>query len=696
LTSRRWTPALLFLVCAGCPSPGAKVNDAAAQATSAAEPNEIAELLFDGGLRGGWQESGTASRQIVPGQSARVKFGNSNEWVLTKTGLSGRFGAVLFRVREPVGEGEFLEVVLGSADGRKFPHVKLKPDHRTSLGDGWTQVRVPMVEVNPGDAAFDRVVLRPFRPFVDDWVDLDKIALAVVGKDAPPPPGATVATAPGAKRSRVRVACDAKASPISPFIYGIAFGQDWSKLGATARRWGGNSVTRYNWETHFSNKAQDWFFENYAQEPYTKYFAESAAFGVPSALTVPIIGWVAKDATAYPFPVSVYGAQQKVDPYRPDVGNGVDPKGKPVAPGPPTRTSVVAPPEWIGRWVSTIRAADGAGKHSVYEYILDNEPMLWSTTHRDIHPDPLGYDELLDRTIAYGTAIRKADPSALIAGPAEWGWSGYFYSSKDLDGAARHLDRTAHGNVPLVEWYLGKLAEQEKKTGVRILDVLDVHYYPQEANVYSGAADRATQLLRLRSTRSLWDPSYVDESWIHETVRLLPRMKEWVDKNYPGRGLSLGEWSFGGDKDVTGALATAEALGRFAQFGVTSAFYWGAPPADSQSKFGYLAYRNFDGHGGRFLDSFVPTQPLEGASLFVSRDVDGKHLVLVAVNLSADDAVGADVDIGSCGIVESRQAYVYTGSSGALAPGGTKKDETTIISQTLPPWSITAIDVRLH
>ena len=46
----------------------------------------------------------------------------------------------------------------------------------------------------------------------------------------------------------------------------------------------------------------------------------------------------------------------------------------------------------------------------------------------------------------------------------------------------------------------------------------------------------------------LWDPSYVDESWIKEPVKLLPRMREWVDENYPARGLSIGEWSFGGRK----------------------------------------------------------------------------------------------------------------------------------------------------
>ena len=75
-------------------------------------------------------------------------------------------------------------------------------------------------------------------------------------------------------------------------------------------------------------------------------------------------------------------------------------------------------PEDVGDFVKKVRAYEKKiGKKLVFEWILDNEPGLWSTTHRDVHPTPLTYDELLERTIAYGTAIRKADPDAVIAGP---------------------------------------------------------------------------------------------------------------------------------------------------------------------------------------------------------------------------------------------------------------------------------------
>ena len=194
------------------------------------------------------------------------------------------------------------------------------------------------------------------------------------------------------------------------------------------------------------------------------------------------------------------------------------------------------------RWVSEIASAVKSGKRSVAEYILDNEPMLWHETHRSMRPDPLGYDELLHRTIDYGSAIREADPTAVIAGPRDRALTGYFYSAKDIaqGGPSARIDRRLHGDVPLVEWYLRKLRDQEQTSGVRILDVFDLHYYPQADKVYSDASDPATSALRLRS-REAWDKTYVDESWIKDTIALLPRMREWVDRNYPGRAISIGE-----------------------------------------------------------------------------------------------------------------------------------------------------------
>src|SRR6185436_17484441 len=156
----------------------------------------------------------------------------------------------------------------------------------------------------------------------------------------------------------------------------------------------------------------------------------------------------------------------------------------------------------------------------------------------------------------------------------------------------------AHGGTPLLPWWLRETLTHEKRTGVRLIDVVDVHFYPQGRGIGVGVAgetDRDTAARRIRATRSLWDPSYEDESWIGEKMRLLPRLRAWIDENHPGLGISIGEWNFGAERHMSGGLATAEALGRFGEQGVASAFYWDYPDRDSPAYWAFRAFRNFDG-----------------------------------------------------------------------------------------------------
>ena len=323
--------AALFAV--GCPGSTARKPDAAPQAATGPDPLQGGEIVFDGGDKGDWHESGSVVHDDTGPGPARVHFGTGAEWIFTRVGLTGTFGAVVFRVKEPAGEAEFLEVGLGSTDGHAFPAVKLRPDDRSEVGEGWTQVVVPMSELNPKGAPFDRIVIRPFRPFGIDAVFFDCIGLAASGLAAQL---STLATAAGTRPTRTRVQCDAKAIKINPLIYGVAYGdKDWTKLGSPARRWGGNGSSRYNWELNVTNRSKDWFFENKPENHFDQFVAENAAQQAQSILTVPIIGWVAKDGASFSFPVSVFGAQAKTDPYTTDAGNGVTPSGANIAPGPP-------------------------------------------------------------------------------------------------------------------------------------------------------------------------------------------------------------------------------------------------------------------------------------------------------------------------------------------------------------------------
>jgi len=355
-----------------------------------------------------------------------------------------------------------------------------------------------------------------------------------------------------------------------------------TQLRLPVRRWGGNSTSRYNWQTNMHNTGSDWYFENIPDGPNVTDGSASDLFveqdrrtGTKTLMTVPLIGWTPKSSSprAHPyacgFKVSKYGAQQSTDSWDSDCGNGVSTGGTPIVGNDPTDTSMTIGPEFVSGWINHLTGRYGtAADGGVAYYNLDNEPMLWSSTHRDVHPEGTTYDELRDRTVQYGAAIKAADPWAKTLGPVLWGWCAYFFSAHD--GCNVGTDYQSHGNTPFVPWYLQQLKAYEQQHSVRLLDYLDLHYYPQASGVaLSSAGDATKQALRLRSTRSLWDPSYVDESWIADTtfggsaVRLIPRMRDWVNVNYPGTRLAITEYNWGALDHINGALAQADVLGIF-------------------------------------------------------------------------------------------------------------------------------------
>ena len=655
-------------------------------------PYDAAEVVLDGKLGTGWQDWGWGPRDLPEGGSIAVGFESYGGIILRHDTLPSRFGALVFRYRAPASYGSFLEASLreGQLDEKVLPRVQVEVELIADLGNGWSEALIPWEQLNPSGVPFDRIVLQAHRPVGAELVRIDKIVLT---KPAVVAAGAAAPSQP----AKLKIECDKPRTRISPLIYGIA-SSAWA-TGATARRIGGNPLTRMNWDLGAWNTGSDWFFENVKGASLTEWFDDDATHHAKTALVVPMIGWVAKDVTSVGFPISKLGPQKASDPYRKDAGNGVGPNDKPLAPGPPTETSVAAPPALIRGWIETLRRKDAEkGTRSVDMYILDNEPSLWSVTHRDVHPDPLSYDDLLDRTIQYGEAIRTADPDATIAGPAEWGWTGYFFSAKDqVRGTTLRLDRRAHGDTPLVAWYLRQLSEYEKRTGHRILDVFDLHFYPQVEGMdgKNARTDAEGAAVRIRSTRALWDPEYRDESWIADNVNLIPRMKAWVQENYPGRGISIGEWNFGAEDHISGGLATAEALGRFGQGGILSAFYWTAPAPGTPAFQAFRAYRNFDGKGATFLDWSVPTRMADGVSLFASRDDTGTHLVAVLLNLDPTYAKDAEIDMSTCGATSSRRIFAY-GNGAQDFVADPPRTEASTLHERIQPYSMKVLDITMN
>jgi chitodextrinase len=312
---------------------------------------------------------------------------------------------------------------------------------------------------------------------------------------------------------------------------------------------------------------------------------------------------------------------------------------------------------YVTDWLEHLTGRYGtAAEGGVRFYNFDNEPDIWHATHRDVHPAGASYDEIRDRTYEIGAAAKAVDPAALTLGPVGWGWNSLFMSGHDQETCNRlggscwsnPPDRAAHGGTPFGEWYLAQLRAYEQEHGVRLLDYYDNHWYPQGSGVaFGNGSDPATNALRLRSTRNLWDPAYVDESWINDTTRLIPRMREMVAANYPGTRTAITEYNWGALEDINGALAQADVLGIFGRERLDLATLWAPPGADQPGAYAFRMFRNYDGEGGAFGNTSVAATSADQDKLAIyAAQTPGQPLTVVVINKTGEE-LSSMVRLGS-------------------------------------------------
>src|ERR687883_374123 len=121
------------------------------------------------------------------------------------------------------------------------------------------------------------------------------------------------------------------------------------------------------------------------------------------------------------------------------------------------------------------------------------------------------------------------------------------------------------------------------------------------------------QLRRNRSTRSLWDPNYVDETWINDKVMLIPRMKNWVNTYYPGTQTAITEYNWGAETHINGATTQADIFGIFGREGLDYGARWTTPDAATPTYKAMKMFRNYDGNRSTFGDVSVQARSTANA-----------------------------------------------------------------------------------
>lgn len=521
-----------------------------------------------------------------------------------------------------------------------------------------------------------------------------------------------VAGTMAAQNPAVTVSIDASANlhPINPNIYGVAYGDSTTlaQLNARLNRLGGNNTSRYNWQLNADNRAADWYFESIgysstvAGEVGDTFISNSKAANAQAMITIPMVGWVANlganRAKLASFSQAKYGAQTGNDwQWFPDAGNGIlSSTGQPVTGNDPNDADVPADSTYQQAWVQhMVGQWGGANAGGLRYYILDNEHSIWHSTHRDVHPIGATMDEIEAKILDYAAMIKTADPAALVVGPEEWGWSGYFYSGYDQQYGSLHgwsvlPDRNNHGGMDYLPWLLSQLKQNPVAGGLLPLDVFTVHYYPQGGE-FSNDTSTATDLLRNRSTRSLWDPNYVDESWIGTQVQLIPRLRNWVNTYYvPGTPIGITEYNWGAESDINGATTQADILGIFGCEGLDLATRWSTPDSATPTFKAMQMYRNYDGANSAFGDTSVSASvpnPDNVSAFAAVRSSDGV-LTVMAINKYLTGSTPVTLNVANFTAAPGAHVWQLTASNTiqqlpdvAVASGA--------ITATLPQQSIT-------
>ncbi len=492
---------------------------------------------------------------------------------------------------------------------------------------------------------------------------------------------------PGPADVRIELSA-ARRHAISPWIYGSNQVDPDALHGETIGRHGGNRWTAYNWETNASNAGSDYLYQNDAylgggSTPGGAVLERVSALherGLAALVTVPIAGYVAADTRG---PTDSGGADRATRFFELRASGGT------LGRAPDTGDRVVYADEFVD-WIRRTLMPTGRVFFS-----LDNEPDLWSETHSEIHPDPVRYDELIRRNTEFATAITAIVPDAIVFGPVNYGYAGYVNLQDAPDAAGRDF----------LDTYLEGMRSAEASAGRRLVHALDVHWYPEARGGGGRITDEDTSPARVearvQAPRSLWDPSYVESSWITDccsegAIRLLPRLAEKIAAHYPGTGIAITEYNYGGADHISGAIAQADVLGIFADEGVFAAMWWQLSSARRFVDAAFEMYRDFDGAGASFGDTAIASSSSDIERVAVHASIDAAHperVVVVLVNRAAT-SVRAGLRIEHDRRLGRSRVFTLEGSTPTPRAGAEIViTATNAFVATLPARSVTTLEL---
>lgn len=383
--------------------------------------------------------------------------------------------------------------------------------------------------------------------------------------------------------------------PISPYIYGKnnnisddpsspTSASEWELMRDAglrfARENGGNNASKYNWRLKLSSHP-DWYNNIYYHNwDYSAKTLGDSMPGVQGMWAFQLIGKAAANNTNN-FNDWAYNNSNWWSGTCQNLAGG----GTPNAGGGCAATTSGNTNLYLENWTadSTVGILDhwfgggslGYDPNKIRYWSMDNEPDIWNSTHDDVIPTQPTAEALMQLYFSVAKKARAKYPNIKLTGPvpcSEWQWYSWNNSKINYNGQ----------DYVWLQYFIKRCAEEQLATGIRLVDVIDIHSYPNENSsadilqghrIYFDTTYNYPGANGVKTTSaSGWDNSITKEY-------IFGRVNKWLTQ-YMGanHGVTCGISEFGAtniNANVT-ANSYASLLGTFADNNVEffSPWFW--------------------------------------------------------------------------------------------------------------------------
>jgi hypothetical protein len=331
------------------------------------------------------------------------------------------------------------------------------------------------------------------------------------------------------------------------------------------REGGGNNATKYNWRKRLSSHP-DWYNNVYGNDwdAGAKFLRDSLPTSINGMWSFQLIGKVAATGNANFNDWGYNGSQWWTGTAQNLAGGGqinTAGGGTAIVNGNPNlyleNWNADSTTGILDHWFNTLNIP----KQRVAYWNMDNEPEIWHGTHDDIIASTYQAEAYMQSYFAVAKKARAKFPAIKLVGPVpanEWQWYNWMNRITGSDGKY----------YAWLEFFIKRCAEEQKASGVRLLDVFDIHFYPSESTpeqvvqlhrvffdrnyVYSGANG-------VKNITGSWDNSQTKEY-------IFGRINDWLNLYFgQNHGIKLGVTEMDVSNNTPSVVATwyASMLGEF-------------------------------------------------------------------------------------------------------------------------------------